>query len=350
MRNYKIDMAIRDRLAGIVTRTAVKNYLTEVRNAIRERRSITGVGLLVPDVMLDMIREEAARDSRLLPFVNHRTVNGTARVPITGAIPEAVWTEMCANLNEMSLTLNQVEVDGYKVGAYIPVCNAVIEDSDVALANEIVSSLGAGIAKALDKAILFGTGTKMPTGIVTRLAQTAQPDNWGVNAPAWVDLHTSNILTLDINSTHGAEFFEALVGALGTAKPVYSSDGLFWAMNRKTHLDLRAKSLAYASDGALIAATPMMPILGGSVVEFTEDEIADGDIIGGYGANYLLAERAGMQFAASDAVRFLQDQTVFKGTARYDGMPVGGKAFVIVNYKNTAPTTTKSFAPDVANQ
>lgn len=350
MRDYKIEMATRDRLAGIVAARVVKSYLTEVRAAIRERRSITGAGLLIPDVMLELIRKEAARDSRLLPFVNHRNVNGTARVPITGAIPEAVWTEMCANLNELALTLNQVEVDGYKVGAYIPVCNAVIEDSDVMLANEIVSSLGTGIAKALDKAILFGTGTKMPTGIVTRLAQTAQPDNWGVNAPAWVDLHSTNIKTLDIDSTHGAEFFEALVGALGTAKPVYSSDGLFWAMNRKTHLDIMAKALAFNSDGALTSATPMLPILGGSVVEFREDEIADGDIIGGYGGNYLLAERAGMQFASSDAVRFMQDQTVFKGTARYDGMPVGGKAFVIVNYKNTAPTTTKSFAPDVANQ
>lgn len=350
MRNYKIDMATRNRLAGIVTRTAVKNYLNEVRNAIRERRSITGSGLLIPDVMLDMIREEAAHDSRLLPFVYHRTVNGTARVPISGAIPEAVWTEMCDNLNVMDLTFNQVEVDGYKVGAYIPVCNAVIEDSDVMLANEIVSSLGTGIAKALDKAILFGTGTKMPTGIVTRLAQTAQPDNWGVNAPAWVDLHTSNILTLDIGSTHGAEFFEVLVGALGTAKPVYSYDGLFWVMNRKTHLDIMAKSLAFNAQGALVANTTMMPIIGGTVVEFKDNEISDYDIIGGFGGNYLLAERAGMQFAASDAVRFLQDQTVFKGTARYDGMPVGGKAFVIVNYKNTAPTTTKSFAPDVANQ
>ena len=348
-RDSNVTMTIRDRLANMVTRDEVKDYLVEVRTAIKEKRAITNVGLTIPDVMLELIREEIAQNSRLLPFVNVRPVTGTARQNITGAIPEAVWTEMCANLNELALTFNQVEVDGYKVGGYIAICNAVMEDSDVALASEIVTAIGGAIAKALDKAILFGTGTKMPTGIVTRLAQTSQPSDWGTNAPAWVDLHTTNIQKLNIKSTRGAEFFEALVVALGIAKPVYSSDGLFWVMNRKTHLDIMAKALAFNAQAALVANTTMMPIIGGTVVEFEDNEISDYEIIGGFGGNYLLAERAGIEFANSDIPLFLQDQTVFKGTARYDGLPVAGKAFTVVNYNNTDPTTTKTFPEDYAN-
>ena len=349
-RESNVVMTIRDRLANIVTRDEVKDYLAEVRTAIKEKRAITNVGLTIPDVVLELIREEIAHESRLLPFVNVRPVSGTARQNITGAIPEAVWTEMCANLNELSLTFNQIEVDGYKVGGYIAVCNAVLADSDVALANEIVTAIGGAIAKALDKAILFGTGTKQPTGIVTRLAQTSQPSDWGTNAPAWVDLHSTNIQKLNIKSTRGAEFFEALVVALGVAKPVYSSDGLFWVMNRKTHLDIMAKALAFNAQAALVANTTMMPIIGGTVVEFEDDEISDYEIIGGFGANYLLAERAGIEFANSDIPLFLQDQTVFKGTARYDGLPVAGKAFTVVNYNNTDPTTSKTFPTDWANE
>lgn len=348
-RDSNVTMTIRDRLANMVTRDEVKDYLVEVRTAIKEKRAITNVGLTIPDVMLELIREEIAQNSRLLPFVNVRPVTGTARQNITGAIPEAVWTETCANLNELALTFNQVEVDGYKVGGYIAICNAVLEDSDVALASEIVTAVGGAIAKALDKAILFGTGTKMPTGIVTRLAQTAQPSDWGTNAPAWVDLHTTNIQKLNIKSTRGAEFFEALVVALGIAKPVYNSDGLFWVMNRKTHLDIMAKALAFNAQAALVANTTMMPIIGGTVVEFEDNEISDYEIIGGFGGNYLLAERAGIEFANSDIPLFLQDQTVFKGTARYDGLPVAGKAFTVVNYNNTDPTTTKTFPEDYAN-
>ncbi len=349
-RDSNVTMTIRDRLANIVTRDEVKDYLAEVRTAIKEKRAITNVGLTIPDIVLELIREEIAHESRLLPFVNVRPVSGTARQNITGAIPEAVWTEMCANLNELALTFNQIEVDGYKVGGYIAVCNAVLEDSDVALASEIVTAIGGAIAKALDKAILFGTGTKQPTGIVTRLAQTSQPSDWGTNAPAWVDLHSTNIQKLNIKSTRGAEFFEALVVALGVAKPVYSSDGLFWVMNRKTHLDIMAKALAFNAQAALVANTTMMPIIGGTVVEFEDDEISDYEIIGGFGANYLLAERAGIEFANSDIPLFLQDQTVFKGTARYDGLPVAGKAFTVVNYNNTNPTTSKTFPTDWANE
>ena len=258
-------------------------------------------------------------------------------------------------VNELDLAFNQTEVDGYKVGAFIAICNATLEDSDLALAQEIVTAIGIAIAKALDKAldkaILYGTGTKMPVGIITRLACESQPAWWGTNDPAFVDLHTSNIKSINKSTSTGAEFFAALIAELGIAKPVYSGDGLFWVMNRKTHLDIMAKALAFDANGALVANTQLMPIVGGEIVEFEDnDVIADYEIVGGFGGNYLMAERAGVEFASSTEVRFLQDQTVFKGTGRYDGRPIEGKAFVIVNYANSTPTKTRSFAKDWANE
>ena len=329
----------------------VRSFLGEVRTAISEKRAITGVGLTIPEVMLGLVREEIAANSKLLKFINLRPVGGKGRLNIMGKIPEAVWTEMCANLNELDLAFNQTEVDGYKVGAFIAICNATLEDSDLALAQEIVTAIGIAIAKALDKAILYGTGTKMPVGIITRLACESQPAWWGTNDPAFVDLHTSNIKSINKSTSTGAEFFAALIAELGIAKPVYSGDGLFWVMNRKTHLDIMAKALAFDANGALVANTQLMPIVGGEIVEFEDnDVIADYEIVGGFGGNYLMAERAGVEFASSTEVRFLQDQTVFKGTGRYDGRPIEGKAFVIVNYANSTPTKTRSFAKDWANE
>lgn len=329
----------------------VRSFLGEVRTAIAEKRAITGVGLTIPEVMLGLVREEIAANSKLLKFINLRPVGGKGRLNIMGKIPEAVWTEMCANLNELDLAFNQTEVDGYKVGAFIAICNATLEDSDLALAQEIVTAIGIAIAKALDKAILYGTGTKMPVGIITRLACESQPAWWGTNDPAFVDLHTSNIKSINKSTSTGAEFFAALIAELGIAKPVYSGDGLFWVMNRKTHLDIMAKALAFDANGALVANTQLMPIVGGEIVEFEDnDVIADYEIVGGFGGNYLMAERAGVEFASSTEVRFLQDQTVFKGTGRYDGRPIEGKAFVIVNYANSTPTKTRSFAKDWANE
>ena len=327
----------------------VKGFLGEVRSAIREKRSLTNVGLTIPDVMLGMIREEVYRQSKLLRFVMLRHVGGTSRVNIMGRIPEGVWTEMCATINEVDLSFSQEEVDGYKVGAAVIVCNAILEDSDIALASEIISAISTAIAKAVDKAILFGTGTKMPVGIATRLAATSQPAWWGTNAPAFTDLHETNIVKLNAMTAVGVAFFQTLVVTLGIAKPKYSSDGLFWVMNRKTHLDILAKSMAYNANAALVANTSLMPIIGGTIVEVEDDELADYEIIGGFGGNYLMAERAGVQLASSTEYRFLQDQTAFKGTARYDGKPLAGEAFVIVNYANVDPTTAKTFTEDYAN-
>ena len=320
-----------------------------MRDAISNKRAISNVGVLIPDVYLPMIRVEIARSSRLLRFVQVRNLSGDALLNIAGTIPEAVWTDCCANLNEISLGFNQIEAGCHKVGAYMAICNATLEDANIDLAAEIVSALGTAIAKALDKAILFGTGVKMPLGIMTRLAQQSQPADWGALAPAWTDLHSTNVVTLNIDGSSGASFFQALIEKLALAKPKTSNEGLFWVMNRKTHLHILAKALAFNAQAALVASTDLFPIIGGTIVEFEDDEIPDNWIGGGFGANYLLIERAGVRFANSDIPMFLQDQTLFKATARYDGKPVFGEAFVVVRFDNTAPATTETFPTDWAN-
>ena len=342
-------MTLRDRLADIVTRDDSKEFLSTVRDALANKRAISNVGVLIPDVYLPMIRTEIARASRLLRFVQVRPLSGEAIQNIAGSIPEAVWTDCCASLNEISLGFNQIEAGCHKVGAYMAICNATLEDANIDLAAEIVSALSTAISKALDKAILFGTGVKMPLGILTRLAQESQPADWGALAPAWTDLHSTNIVTLNIDSSSGAAFFQALIEKLALAKPKTSNDGLFWVMNRKTHLHILAKALAFNAQAALVASTDLFPIIGGTIVEFEDDEIPDNWIAGGFGANYLLIERAGVRFANSDIPMFLQDQTLFKATARYDGKPIFGEAFVVVRFDNTAPATSDTFPVDWAN-
>jgi len=92
----------------------------------------------------------------------------------------------------------------------------------------------------------------------------------------------------------------------------------------------------------------VMPVVGGviEVLSFIPDNV----IIGGYFDLYTLAERAGQQFASSEHVRFLQDQTVFKGTARYDGAPAIAEAFVAIGLGGATPTPAMTFATDTANQ
>lgn len=339
--------------SAFVKREDVAAWLSAVRamKSGQQQRAISNVDLTIPEVVLPLLHSEAARNSQLMALVNMTTLTGTSRQVIMGAIPEAVWTEMCANINELDLGFNEIEMDGYKVAGYIKICNAILDDNDVNLASEIISALGAAIGKALDKAILFGTGVKMPLGIATRLAQTSQPADWGAKAPTWEDLHTTNILTLNLSSTSGTAFFEALILAAIAAKPHDAANGgLFWVMNRKTHLTIMAKALAFNAAAALTAGVNNeMPVIGGRIVELETNELQDYEIIGGFGDAYRLVQRQGATFATSDQRFFLEDQTAFRGVARYDGKPVFGDSFVIINFANNAPTTTADFPEDYAN-
>ena len=110
-----------------------------------------------------------------------------------------------------------------------------------------------------------------------------------------------------------------------------------------------ALALAFNSAAALVSAEKnTMPFIGGDIIEI-EGILANGDICGGYGGLYLGVERAGVSLGSSEHVKFVQEQTVFKASARYDGKPIDGAGFVLFNYKNQTPTTTATFAEDKAN-
>lgn len=344
-RFFKMNAQERDQFFA---REDVKNYLDEVRSAIKEKRALTNVGLTIPEVFIGLIRENLIDYSKLYKYVDVRRVNGEARAVIMGTYPEAVWTECCANLNELTLAFNDIELDCYKLGGFFAVCNAQLEDSYVNLASELITAISKAIGLALDKAILYGTGTKMPLGVVTRLAQTSQPASYPATARAWVDLHTSNIKAINSSGMSGAQLISAIVTAFGNAKGRYSRGQKVWVMNEKTYTALVAAAVSVDASGAIVSGVNgQMPVVGGNieVLDFVPDNV----IIAGYFDLYLLAERAGAKFATSEHVRFLQDQTVFKGTARYDGAPAIAEGFVAIGLSNTTPNASMDFAYDVAN-
>lgn len=334
---------------AIVAQPDVQTFFSELRNAARSKRDITGGELTIPVVFLDLIAENMYRYSKLMRRVRIRNVNGEARQTIAGTVPEAVWTEMCGAINELTFSFNQITLDGFKVAGYVPVCNSLLEDNDVNLASWIVEMLSEAIGLAKDKAILYGKGSgrKMPLGIVTRLAQESKPTDYPATAPAWVDLHTSNIITIPTAST-GEAFWAALAVAAGNTFTRYSRGERFWAMNSKTLATLQSKAILATALGRYVTFDGMtMPIIGGDVeiLEF----IPDGDIVGGYGNLYLWAQRSGMTIEASREVQFIQDNTVFRGKERADGMPVIPGAFVAININGSAVTTSMTFAADNAN-
>lgn len=316
--------------SAFVQRDEMQAFLGEIRTAIAEKRAITNAGYLVPRVLLGLLKESIEDYSKLYNRVFVRQVPGEGRVVIEGAIPEAVWTEACANLNELDLSFTKVEVDGYKVGGYFKICNATLEDSDVDLASELIRALGQAIGLALDTAIVFGTGTKMPVGIVTALKAVTS---------------TPNVVS-HANTVKGKDLVEALVDDAAKITSKYGSD-LIWIMNKKTWLRIKKNMMNVDANGLYVAGN-QLPIIGGDIIElgFMPDDV----IVGGYADLYLLAERAGTKIGTSEHAFWTADQTGFKGTARYDGKVLDTNGFVAIGINGAdGDDMVHTFPQDGAN-
>lgn len=309
-----------------------QELLKEVRTAISEKRAITGGAYTIGETIIGLLREDVIDYSKLYKHVNVVRLSGKGREIVMGTAPEAIWEECCDPLYELDQAFAQVELDCFKLAGYFPVCNALLEDSDIDLLDALMSSLNASMGFALDKAILYGKGStsKMPEGVVTALAASET-------------LSVTNIIKISAADSVGIKLFQKLILASSAAANNYARGEKVWAMSETTYATVVSESVAVNAAGAIVAGVNgAMPVVGG-VIEVLNFVPAN-NIVAGYFELYVLGERKGMTIDTSEHVRFIQDQTVIRGRCRYDGKPAIEKAFVAIGINNTDPTTEIDFA------
>lgn len=314
----------------LMARDETKMFLSEIRAAVAEKRGLTGGAYTIPRVITDLLREDIIEYSKLYKHCRVRALSGDGRVIVMGTSAEAFWEECCDPIYELEKSISKVDIDCFKVAGFIPLCNALIEDSDIDLLDEIMISILQGIGLALDKAIIYGTGVKMPTGVVTAI-----DDDDAVKL--------TNEITIATAKSTGVDLFKELVKATAVIANIYARGEKTWVMNETTFTTIKAEGLSINAAGAIVSGIDgTMPVAGGAieVLNFVPDK----NIIVGYFELYILGERKGMTLDTSEHVRFIQDQTVIRGRARYDGKPAIVKAFAVIGIDNTSPTTSVDFA------
>ena len=344
-------MSIEER-GTIFAREDVKGWVGNIRTMMKEKRAVQGADLLIPEVFLGLLRQNVEVYSKLYRHVNVVRVAGNGRLAIQGNVPEGIWIDCCKALNELTLEFYDQEMDCYAVGGYFQICNVTAEESDIDIAALLLDVIGQAIGLALDKAILFGQNSvnamRMPLGVASRLAQTSQPSGYSSKARPWVDLHTSHILTI-ANTVTGVDLFRTILADAAVISGKYARGEKVWVMNETTYAYIKGQAMSVNAAGALVSAVDgTMPVIGGivEVLDFVPNYV----IIGGYFDLYALAERGGNKFASSEHVRFLQDQTVFKGIGHYDGAPTIAEGFVMIGVNGTSPDATAvTFPADVAS-
>ena len=318
--------------------------MEEVRSFASQIRAVTNADVGIPTVLLPMLTNAFERYSKLVRFTTVYDIQGDAKLNVAGTVPEAFWVEATASTKELTLGFTQITLGGSKVCGYVSIPNAIREDDDnLRLVTTVIDMMGKSLGRAWDKAQIFGTGSNMPVGFVTRLAASTQPAWWGAKQGTFTDLSTTHVVKLSLLAKVGGEFFQPLLAALGKADPAYSDGKPVWVMNRATHVDLLTRCLAFDFNAALLAGmNNTMPVIGGEIVEI--EDMADYNIAGGYASLMQNVHRAPMKISASEDAKFIEDLTVYKATDRWDGKPARGEGFVVVSYNNVAPVTTATFA------
>ena len=354
-RGVFVSMNRRERIEALVKREDVKNFLHDVKGM--RQRGVAGVELTVPVVMLPMISEAAGQYSVLEKHVDVENISGDAAQNVLAGVPEAVWTETKDWIKELNLNLYQMKTYGNMVSGFIPVHESDLEDSEENLAAVVIDALGKSIGRAKDKAILYGNGVNMPVGIATRLVATAQPAWWstqwvGDATPAFTNLSASHIGAVSAANLEPIKLYQEMAKVLGGVKNVYETGagGKFWAMSSKTWTYLQIGLMSMNAAGSIVtAASKQMPVIGGAVEEL--DFIPDGVVIGGWGGNYKWVNRRGMKISQTEHLRWLQNQILYKGVARADGVPMAGEAFAMFNVMGTTkPTATMTFEAGSASR
>lgn len=285
MNNLTTREAIKRRLEN----EEVRSFYSTIADVMLKRASIENASLLVPTDVVNAIHTRMEDYGTVHKLVKKVNLNGAARVIVNSGEIALFWTEKCASLEEVTLpTLNAIELDNYKLGGYVFLCNATIEDSSIDLAAWIEDEFAKAIAGALDDAILNGQGAseKQPEGILTTVTDV----------------------------TEVADLAGALaLGAIDTDSEV------IYLMNNATYIkNVATKFINTDSQGrTVLGINKVMP--NGLKIVLSSKVPADEFIVGAFNPGYVLGVRKEARFDTNDRLKWVEEQTGFKVSGRYDG-------------------------------
>lgn len=291
----------REMLLNLVKEERNAKFFEEVRNLMlrASETTLTNKELLVPEQVLAFINQEVVGYGEIVKLVDRISLKGTARIVVNGGTPKLFWTEKCASLQEATLgEFQELELDNYKLGGYVFLCKAFVEDAIIDVAQYIIKEFAKAIATALDEAIINGQGAdqKQPQGILKALEEDSE-----------------------VSATNLLGVLTAIGGLNARAK------NITLVVNRKTYYSRILPETFGKNDKGQIVYGLGQTLPDGTKVVISQAVKDDKFIVGDF-KQYKLGIRKEMAFDTSDQVRWIEEQIGYKTSGRYDGK-VADKTF-----------------------
>lgn len=203
------------------------------------------IGTLVPPVVLNKIIEKIEAYGMILPLVTKTAYKTGMSIPVATVKPKASWVAEGATSEKQKLPLSATITFGhFKLRVAVSVSLEVENMALSAFEARLIASMSEAMAKALEQAILTGSGSGQPTGILTD-----------------ADKGTSiKAKTIDYKTLVSAE----------ADLPMEYENGAVWAMSKKTFMefvgmvDSAGQPIARTNFG--IGGIPERTLLGRKVV------------------------------------------------------------------------------------
>lgn len=153
-------------------RQAFMNYVCRGEKIPKEFRNdevtaTTDIGALVPSVTLNKIIEKLEAYGMILPLVTRTAYKTGLSIPTSNVKPEATWVAEGAGSDKQKKTLSgTITFSHFKLRCAVAVTLETENMAYSAFETTLVNNVVEAMAKALEKAIISGTGVGQPTGIL----------------------------------------------------------------------------------------------------------------------------------------------------------------------------------------
>lgn len=153
-------------------RQAFMNYVCRGEKIPQEFRSdevtaTTDIGALVPPVTLNKIIEKLEAYGMILPLVTRTAYKTGVAIPVSNVKPEATWVAEGAGSDKQKKALSgTITFSHFKLRCAVAVTLETENMAYSAFETTLVNNVVEAMAKALEKAIISGTGVGQPTGIL----------------------------------------------------------------------------------------------------------------------------------------------------------------------------------------
>lgn len=227
-------------------RSAFMAYVTKgapIPAEFRGAATTTDAGALVPPTTLNRVIEKVRTYGNILPLVTRTAYKSGLAIPTSNVKPVAKWVAEGATSEKQNKVLGSITFSHYKLRCAVAVTLETENMTLSAFEDVIASNVAEAMAVALEEAIIKGTGSGQPTGILANKSKGT----------------TINAEKLDYNTLIKAE----------AAIPQAYEAGSVWVMSKATFMsfigmiDSNGQPIARVTAG--INGVPSRVLLGRNV-------------------------------------------------------------------------------------